>query len=181
MSITGEMTAGLAFAALILILLTYFLAGYRHRSKMATLELQLRNAQENSDQLKVQVASVESDRDLAAKALRESEDDGLRLKKENEFAESEKERLVAQIVEMKGEVLALRQGQAELGAAQASMMRLQRDLDELKSERQQLLKKLEQQTTEAAVLATEREQQEANIRDQKEFLKNSSESLNQQF
>ena len=181
MSIPGETTAGLAFAALILILLTYFLAGYRHRSKMATLELQLRNAQENSDQLKVQMASVESDRDLAAKALRESEDDGLRLKKENEFAESEKERLVAQIVEMKGEVLALRQGQAELGAAQASMMSLQRDLDELKSERQQLLKKLEQQTTEAAVLATEREQQEANIRDQKEFLKNSSESLNQQF
>lgn len=181
MPITGEMTAVLVLAALIVVLLTYFLAGYRHRSKMATLELQLRNAQENSDQLKLQVVSAESDREVAAKALRESEDDGLRLKKEIEFAESEKERLTAQIVEINGEVSVLRQGQAELSAAQARMTGLQRDLDELKSERLQLLEKLEQQTTEAAVLATEREQQEANIRDQKEFLKNSSESLNQQF
>lgn len=181
MPITGETTAGLVVASLIVILLTYFLAGYRHRSKVATLELQLRNAQENSEQVKLQVASAESDRDVIAQALRESQDDGLRLKKENEFAESEKERLTAQIVEIKGEVSVLRQGQAELSAAQARMTGLQRDLDELKSERQQLLEKLEQQTTEAAVLATEREQQEANIRDQKEFLKNSSESLNQQF
>ena len=110
MPITGEMTAGLVIAALIVVLLTYFLAGYRHRSKMATLELQLRNAQENSDQLKLQVVSAESDRDVAAKALRESEDDGLRLKKEIEFAESEKERLTAQIVEINGEVSVLRQG-----------------------------------------------------------------------
>ena len=181
MPITGETSVGFVIAALIVILLTYFFAGYRNRSKVAALELQLRNAQESGDQLKVEVALAESDRDEAKKALRESEDDGLRLEKENEFAQAEKQRLTAQVAKIEGEVLELRQGQAVLSAAQARMMGLQRDLDELKSERQQLLEKLEQQTTEAAVLATEREQQEANIRDQKEFLKNSSESLNQQF
>ena len=181
MPITGETSVGFVIAALIVILLTYFFAGYRNRSKVVALELQLRNAQESGDQLKVEVALAESDRDEAKKALRESEDDGLRLEKENEFAQAEKQRLTAQVAKIEGEVLELRQGQAELSAAQARMMGLQRNLDELKSERQQLLEKLEQQTTEAAVLATEREQQEANIKDQKEFLKNSSEFLNQQF
>ena len=100
MPITGETTAGLVIAAVILILLTYFSAGYRNRSRVAALELQLRHAQENSDQLHAEVALAESDRDVAAKALRESEDNGLRLEKENEFAQAEKQRLTAQVAKI---------------------------------------------------------------------------------
>ena len=58
---------------------------------------------------------------------------------------------------------------------------MQRDLEELKAERQLLRASLEKQTSQAVTLATEREQQEENLRAQKEFIKNSSESLNQQF
>ena len=181
MPAAGDSSMILLIVALLLVVATYFAAAYRGRSKTAMLESQLSNTQQTCNQLQADLVSAENASDAAAATLRDREDDCLRLEKEKEFASIEKNRLGAQLAESNDELLILRQGQAELSAAQARILALQRDLDELKSERQLLLEKLEKQTTEAAVLVTEREQQEENLRVQKEFLKNSSESLNQQF
>lgn len=177
----GDAPTGLVIVGLLLVLATYFATAYRSRTKTATLELELRNTQRTLEQLQSELELGAHDRDAAAKLLRESEDNCLRLEKEKEFSDSEKQRLLSELADVTSEVGTLRQGQVELGAAQTRIMGLQRDIEELKADRQQLRENLEKQTTEAAVLATEREQQEQNLKDQKEFLKNSTESLNQQF
>jgi DNA recombination protein RmuC len=145
------------------------------------LESKLSSAQELQEQLQADALLATQQHDAAAKVLRDREDDCLRLEKEKEFFELEKKRLVDQLAEYGGELSTLREGQAELSAAKARTTSLQRDLEELKAERQLLRASLEKQTSEAVTLATEREQQEENLRAQKEFIKNSSESLNQQF
>jgi predicted neuraminidase len=156
----GESSMILLIVALLLAVATYFAAAYRGRSKTTMLESQLSNTQQTRDQLQADLVLAVNARDAAAAILRDREDDCLRLEKEKEFSSSEKHRLGAQLAESNDELLILRQGQAELSAARARILGLQRDLDELKSERQLLLEKLEKQTTEAAVLLTEREQQE---------------------
>ena len=154
MPAAGESSMILLIVALLLVVATYFAAAYRGRSKTAMLESQLSNTQQTCNQIQADLVSAENASDAAAATLRDREDDCLRLEKEKEFASIEKNRLGAQLAESNDELLTLRQGQAELSAAQARMLGLQRDLDELKSERQVLLEKLEKQTTEAAVLVT---------------------------
>ena len=177
----GNVLLGLAVISLLLVLVTYFATASRSRSKIGMLESKLSSAQELQKQLQADALLATQQHDAAAKVLRDREDDCLRLEKEKEFFELEKKRLVDQLAEYSGELSTLREGQAELSAAKARTTSLQRDLEELKAERQLLRASLEKQTSQAVTLATEREQQEENLRAQKEFIKNSSESLNQQF
>jgi len=181
MPVDGNVLLGLAVISLLLVLVTYFATASRSRSKIGMLESKLSSAQELQEQLQADALLATQQHDAAAKVLRDREDDCLRLEKEKEFFELEKKRLVDQLAEYGGELSTLREGQAELSAAKARTTSLQRDLEELKAERQLLRASLEKQTSEAVTLATEREQQEENLRAQKEFIKNSSESLNQQF
>ena len=181
MPVDGNVLLGLAVISLLLVLVTYFATASRSRSKIGMLESKLSSAQELQEQLQAEAMLATQQHDAAAKVLRDREDDCLRLKKEKEFFELEKKRLVDQLAEYSGELSTLREGQAELSAAKARITSLQRDLEELKAERQLLRASLEKQTSQAVTLATEREQQEENLRAQKEFIKNSSESLNQQF
>ena len=181
MPVDGNVLLGLAVISLLLVLVTYFATASRSRSKIGMLESKLSSAQELQEQLQVDALLATQQHDAAAKVLRDREDDCLRLEKEKEFFDLEKKRLVDQLAEYSGELSTLREGQAELSAAKARTTSLQRDLEELKAERQLLRASLEKQTSEAVTLATEREQQEENLRAQKEFIKNSSESLNQQF
>ena len=181
MPVDGNVLLGLAVISLLLVLVTYFATASRSRSKIGMLESKLSSAQELQEQLQVDALLVTQQHDAAAKVLRDREDDCLRLEKEKEFFDLEKKRLVDQLAEYSGELSTLREGQAELSAAKARTTSLQRDLEELKAERQLLRASLEKQTSQAVTLATEREQQEENLRAQKEFIKNSSESLNQQF
>ena len=181
MPVDGNVLLGLAVISLLLVLVTYFATASRSRSKIGMLESKLSSAQELQEQLQADALLATQQHDAAAKVLRDREDDCLRLEKEKEFFELEKKRLVDQLAEYSGELSTLREGQAELSAAKARTTSLQRDLEELKAERQLLRASLEKQTSEAVTLATEREQQEENLRAQKEFIKNSSESLNQQF
>ena len=181
MLVDGNVLLGLAVISLLLVLVTYFATASRSRSKIGMLESKLSSAQELQEQLQADALLATQQHDAAAKVLRDREDDCLRLEKEKEFFELEKKRLVDQLAEYGGELSTLREGQAELSAAKARTTSLQRDLEELKAERQLLRASLEKQTSEAVTLATEREQQEENLRAQKEFIKNSSESLNQQF
>lgn len=181
MPVDGNVLLGLAVISLLLVLVTYFATASRSRSKIGMLESKLSSAQELQEQLQADALLATQQHDAAAKVLRDREDDCLRLEKEKEFFDLEKKRLVDQLAEYSGELSTLREGQAELSAAKARTTSLQRDLEELKAERQLLRASLEKQTSEAVTLATEREQQEENLRAQKEFIKNSSESLNQQF
>ena len=181
MPVDGNVLLGLAVISLLLVLVTYFATASRSRSKIGMLESKLSSAQELQKQLQADALLATQQHDAAAKVLRDREDDCLRLEKEKEFFELEKKRLVDQLAEYSGELSTLREGQAELSAAKARITSLQRDLEELKAERQLLRASLEKQTSQAVTLATEREQQEENLRAQKEFIKNSSESLNQQF
>ncbi len=181
MPVDGNVLLGLAVISLLLVLVTYFATASRSRSKIGMLESKLSSAQELQEQLQADALLATQQHDAAAKVLRDREDDCLRLEKEKEFFELEKKRLVDQLAEYSGELSTLREGQAELSAAKARTTSLQRDLEELKAERQLLRASLEKQTSQAVTLATEREQQEENLRAQKEFIKNSSESLNQQF
>ena len=181
MLVDGNVLLGLAVISLLLVLVTYFATASRSRSKIGMLESKLSSAQELQEQLQADALLATQQHDAAAKVLRDREDDCLRLEKEKEFFELEKKRLVDQLAEYSGELSTLREGHAELSAAKARITSLQRDLEELKAERQLLRASLEKQTSEAVTLATEREQQEENLRAQKEFIKNSSESLNQQF
>ncbi len=181
MPVDGNVLLGLAVISLLLVLVTYFATASRSRSKIGMLESKLSSAQELQEQLQVDALLATQQHDAAAKVLRDREDDCLRLEKEKEFFDLEKKRLVDQLAEYSGELSTLREGQAELSAAKARTTSLQRDLEELKAERQLLRASLEKQTSQAVTLATEREQQEENLRAQKEFIKNSSESLNQQF
>ena len=181
MPVDGNVLLGLAVISLLLVLVTYFATASRSRSKIGMLESKLSSAQELQEQLQADALLATQQHDAAAKVLRDREDDCLRLEKEKEFFELEKKRLVDQLAEYSGELSTLREGQAELSAAKARITSLQRDLEELKAERQLLRASLEKQTSQAVTLATEREQQEENLRAQKEFIKNSSESLNQQF
>ena len=181
MPVDGNVLLGLAVISLLLVLVTYFATASRSRSKIGMLESKLSSAQELQEQLQVDALLETQQHDAAAKVLRDREDDCLRLEKEKEFFDLEKKRLVDQLAEYSGELSTLREGQAELSAAKARTTSLQRDLEELKAERQLLRASLEKQTSQAVTLATEREQQEENLRAQKEFIKNSSESLNQQF
>ena len=181
MPVDGNVLLGLAVISLLLVLVTYFATASRSRSKIGMLESKLSSAQELQEQLQADALLATQQHDAAAKVLRDREDDCLRLEKEKEFFDLEKKRLVDQLAEYSGEVSTLREGQAELSAAKARTTSLQRDLEELKAERQLLRASLEKQTSQAVTLATEREQQEENLRAQKEFIKNSSESLNQQF
>lgn len=181
MPVDGNVLLGLAVISLLLVLVTYFATASRSRSKIGMLESKLSSAQELKEQLQADALLATQQHDAAAKVLRDREDDCLRLEKEKEFFDLEKKRLVDQLAEYSGELSTLREGQAELSAAKARTTSLQRDLEELKAERQLLRASLEKQTSEAVTLATEREQQEENLRAQKEFIKNSSESLNQQF
>ena len=181
MPVDGNVLLGLAVISLLLVLVTYFATASRSRSKIGMLESKLSSAQVLQKQLQADALLATQQHDAAAKVLRDREDDCLRLEKEKEFFELEKKRLVDQLAEYGGELSTLREGQAELSAAKARTTSLQRDLEELKAERQLLRASLEKQTSEAVTLATEREQQEENLRAQKEFIKNSSESLNQQF
>ena len=181
MPVDGNVLLGLAVISLLLVLVTYFATASRSRSKIGMLESKLSSAQELQEQLQADALLATQQHDAAAKVLRDREDDCLRLEKEKEFFDLEKKRLLDQLAEYSGELSILREGQAELSAAKTRTTSLQRDLEELKAERQLLRASLEKQTTEAVTLATEREQQEENLRAQKEFIKNSSESLNQQF
>ncbi len=181
MPVDGNVLLGLAVISLLLVLVTYFATASRSRSKIGMLESKLSSAQELQEQLQADSLLATQQHDAAAKVLRDREDDCLRLEKEKEFFDLEKKRLLDQLAEYSGELSTLREGQAELSAAKARTTSLQRDLEELKAERQLLRASLEKQTSEAVTLATEREQQEENLRAQKEFIKNSSESLNQQF
>ena len=181
MPVDGNVLLGLAVISLLLVLVTYFATASRSRSKIGMLESKLSSAQELQEQLQADALLATQQHDAAAKVLRDREDDCLRLEKEKEFFDLEKKRLVDQLAEYSGELSTLREGQAELSAAKARTTSLQRDLEELKAERQLLRASLEKQTSQAVTLATEREQQEENLRAQKEFIKNSSESLNQQF
>ena len=181
MLVDGNVLLGLAVIALLLVLVTYFATASRSRSKIGMLESKLSSAQELQKQLQADALLATQQHDAAAKVLRDREDDCLRLEKEKEFFDLEKKRLLDQLTEYSGELSTLREGQAELSAAKARTTSLQRDLEELKAERQLLRASLEKQTSEAVTLATEREQQEESLRAQKEFIKNSSESLNQQF
>lgn len=181
MPVDGNVLLGLAVISLLLVLVTYFATASRSRSKIGMLESKLSSAQELQEQLQADALLATQHHDAAAKVLRDREDDCLRLEKEKEFFDLEKKRLVDQLAEYSGELSTLREGQAELSAAKARTTSLQRDLEELKAERQLLRASLEKQTSQAVTLATEREQQEENLRAQKEFIKNSSESLNQQF
>ena len=181
MPVDGNVLLGLAVISLLLVLVTYFATASRSRSKIGMLESKLSSAQELQEQLQADALLATQQHDAAAKVLRDREDDCLRLEKEKEFFDLEKKRLLGQLAEYSGELSTLREGQAELSAAKARTTSLQRDLEELKAERQLLRASLEKQTSEAVTLATEREQQEENLRAQKEFIKNSSESLNQQF
>ena len=181
MPVDGNVLLGLAVISLLLVLVTYFATASRSRSKIGMLESKLSSAQELQEQLQADALLATQQHDAAAKVLRDREDDCLRLEKEKEFFDLEKKRLLDQLAEYSGELSTLREGQAELSAAKARTTSLQRDLEELKAERQLLRASLEKQTSEAVTLATEREQQEENLRAQKEFIKNSSESLNQQF
>ena len=181
MPVDGNVLLGLAVISLLLVLVTYFATASRSRSKIGMLESKLSSAQELQEQLQADALLATQQHDAAAKVLRDREDDCLRLEKEKEFFDLEKKRLLGQLAEYSGELSTLREGQAELSAAKARTMSLQRDLEELKAERQLLRASLEKQTSQAVTLATEREQQEENLRAQKEFIKNSSESLNQQF
>ena len=181
MPVDGNVLLGLAVISLLLVLVTYFATASRSRSKIGMLESKLSSAQELQEQLQADALLAIQQHDAAAKVLRDREDDCLRLEKEKEFFDLEKKRLLDQLAEYSGELSTLREGQAELSAAKARTTSLQRDLEELKAERQLLRASLEKQTSEAVTLATEREQQEENLRAQKEFIKNSSESLNQQF
>ena len=181
MPVDGNVLLGLAVISLLLVLVTYFATASRSRSKIGMLESKLSSAQELQEQLQADALLATQQHDAAAKVLRDREDDCLRLEKEKEFFDLEKKRLVDQLAEYSGELSTLREGQAELSAAKARITSLQRDLEELKAERQLLRASLEKQTSQAVTLATEREQQEENLRAQKEFIKNSSESLNQQF
>ena len=181
MPVDGNVLLGLAVISLLLVLVTYFATASRSRSKIGMLESKLSSAQELQEQLQADAMLATQQHDAAAKVLRDREDDCLRLEKEKEFFDLEKKRLVDQLAEYSGELSILREGQAELSAAKARTTSLQRDLEELKAERQLLRASLEKQTSQAVTLATEREQQEENLRAQKEFIKNSSESLNQQF
>ena len=181
MPVDGNVLLGLAVISLLLVLVTYFATASRSRSKIGMLESKLSSAQEFQEQLQADALLATQQHDAAAKVLRDREDDCLRLEKEKEFFDLEKKRLVDQLAEYSGELSTLREGQAELSAAKARTTSLQRDLEELKAERQLLRASLEKQTSQAVTLATEREQQEENLRAQKEFIKNSSESLNQQF
>ncbi|MDA8659606.1 DNA recombination protein RmuC [Luminiphilus sp.] len=177
----GNVLLGLTVISLLLVLVTYFATASRSRSKIGMLESKLSSAQELQEQLQADALLATQQHDAAAKVLRDREDDCLRLEKEKEFFDLEKKRLLDQLTEYSRELSTLREGQAELSAAKTRTTSLQRDLEELKAERQLLRASLEKQTTEAVTLATEREQQEENLRAQKEFIKNSSESLNQQF
>ena len=181
MPVDGNVLLGLAVISLLLVLVTYFATASRSRSKIGMLESKLSSAQELQEQLQADALLAIQQHDAAAKVLRDREDDCLRLEKEKEFFDLEKKRLLDQLAEYSGELSTLREGQAELSAAKARTTSLQRDLEELKAERQLLRASLEKQTSQAVTLATEREQQEENLRAQKEFIKNSSESLNQQF
>ena len=181
MPVDGNVLLGLAVISLLLVLVTYFATASRSRSKIGMLESKLSSAQELQEQLQADALLATQQHDAAAKVLRDREDDCLRLEKEKEFFDLEKKRLLDQLAEYSGELSTLREGQAELSAAKARTTSLQRDLEELKAERQLLRASLEKQTSQAVTLATEREQQEENLRAQKEFIKNSSESLNQQF
>ena len=181
MPVDGNVLLGLAVISLLLVLVTYFATASRSRSKIGMLESKLSSAQELHEQLQADAMLATQQHDAAAKVLRDREDDCLRLEKEKEFFDLEKKRLLDQLAEYSGELSTLREGQAELSAAKARTTSLQRDLEELKAERQLLRASLEKQTSQAVTLATEREQQEENLRAQKEFIKNSSESLNQQF
>lgn len=181
MPIDGNVLLGLVVISLLLILVTYFATASRSRSKLGMLESQLSGAQQLREELQADALLAAQDRDQASKVLRGREDDCLRLEKEKEFFDSEKKRLLDQLAECNRELSTLREGQAELSAEKARTTSLQQELQELKAERQLLRASLEKQTTEAVTLATEREQQEENLRAQKEFIKNSSESLNQQF
>lgn len=181
MPVDGNVLLGLAVISLLLVLVTYFATASRSRSKIGMLESKLSSAQELQEQLQADALLAIQQHDAAAKVLRDREDDCLRLEKEKEFFDLEKKRLLGQLAEYSGELSTLREGQAELSAAKARTTSLQRDLEELKAERQLLRASLEKQTSQAVTLATEREQQEENLRAQKEFIKNSSESLNQQF
>ena len=181
MPVDGNVLLGLAVISLLLVLVTYFATASRSRSKIGMLESKLSSAQELQEQLQADAMLATQQHDAAAKVLRDREDDCLRLEKEKEFFDLEKKRLLDQLAEYSGELSTLREGQAELSAAKARTTSLQRDLEELKAERQLLRASLEKQTSQAVTLATEREQQEENLRAQKEFIKNSSESLNQQF
>lgn len=181
MPVDGNVLLGLAVISLLLVLVTYFATASRSRSKIGMLESKLSSAQELQEQLQADALLATQQHDAAAKVLRDREDDCLRLEKEKEFFDLEKKRLLGQLAEYSGELSTLREGQAELSAAKARTTSLQRDLEELKAERQLLRASLEKQTSQAVTLATEREQQEENLRAQKEFIKNSSESLNQQF
>ncbi|MDG1012421.1 MAG: DNA recombination protein RmuC [Luminiphilus sp.] len=181
MPVDGNVLLGLAVISLLLVLVTYFATASRSRSKIGMLESKLSSAQELQEQLQADALLATQQHDAAAKVLRDREDDCLRLEKEKEFFDLEKKRLLDQLTEYSGELSTLREGQAELSAAKARTTSLQRDLEELKAERQLLRASLEKQTSEAVTLATEREQQEESLRAQKEFIKNSSESLNQQF
>ncbi len=181
MPVDGNVLLGLAVISLLLVLVTYFATASRSRSKIGMLESKLSSAQELQEQLQADALLATQQHDAAAKVLRDREDDCLRLEKEKEFFDLEKKRLLDQLTEYSRELSTLREGQAELSAAKARTTSLQRDLEELKAERQLLRASLEKQTSQAVTLATEREQQEENLRAQKEFIKNSSESLNQQF
>lgn len=181
MPVDGNVLFGLVVISLLLILVTYFATASRSRSKLGMLESQLSGAQQLREELQADALLAAQDRDQASKVLRGREDDCLRLEKEKEFLDSEKKRLLDQLAECNRELSTLREGQAELSAEKARITSLQQELQELKAERQLLRASLEKQTTEAVTLATEREQQEENLRAQKEFIKNSSESLNQQF
>lgn len=181
MPVDGNVLLGLVVISLLLILVTYFATASRSRSKLGMLESQLSGAQQLREELQADALLAAQDRDQASKVLRGREDDCLRLEKEKEFFDSEKKRLLDQLAECNRELSTLREGQAELSAEKARITSLQQELQELKAERQLLRASLEKQTTEAVTLATEREQQEENLRAQKEFIKNSSESLNQQF
>ena len=181
MPVDGNVLLGLAVISLLLVLVTYFATASRSRSKIGMLESKLSSAQELQEQLQADALLAIQQHEAAAKVLRDREDDCLRLEKEKEFFDLEKKRLLDQLAEYSGELSTLREGQAELSAAKARTTSLQRDLEELKAERQLLRASLEKQTSQAVTLATEREQQEENLRAQKEFIKNSSESLNQQF
>ena len=104
-----------------------------------------------------------------------------RLQKAQELADNDRGHLTQKLDALESQLATLRPLEAQLASEQSRSNRLQQDLEEGRTELKALRGEVERLTREAAVLQTQREQQDTALREQKEFLKNSSDSLNQQF
>ena len=104
-----------------------------------------------------------------------------RLDTHQELATAEKNHLSQQLADREEQLAVMRPLESQLSAEQARTASLQTALNDARAERDELRRGAEQLTKEAAILKVQREQQEQTIKDQKDFLRQSSEALQQQF